>query len=67
MSQHICYVCERKMRPRNVVREFCLPECAPVRLPVTVFVCPNCGDEVYESKEIRKIERQIRRGEFQRE
>ena len=62
MSVHICHDCERKMRPQNVMREFKAPNREMVVLPVTVFVCPCCGNEVYEDKEVRKIERQLRKG-----
>lgn len=62
MANHICHCCGKKMRQQNVLREFSVEGRDPVTLSVTVFMCPSCGEEIYEDKEVRKIDRQLRRG-----
>ena len=53
---HICHVCGEKMYPIVEPHEYSF-KCFVVTVPdVRVFQCDNCGEEILESEEAKRVE-----------
>ena len=58
---HICHVCHGKMFEAVVNRTFHRQDpntkiVTSKSLDITVFKCPDCGEEIYTSDEAKRIE-----------